>query len=148
MVRRRGFTLVEVMVSMAVFTGTMGAFAAYYATSAQLKENGRNTIQALTDGRTVLEAIRNIAQAGGLIGGGGVTVLFPEGDIVLPAPVALPGIAAWTLSGEVVSVSYADPVTGVSVLTADPLPVTVTVAWTDRGHPRAVSLRTLMTRRR
>ena len=147
--RRGGFTLVEVMISMGIFAGTMGAFAGYYAATAQLKEAGRNLTQAMTDARTVLEGIRSATQTSAGVWQTGVTTAFPEGASIAP-PTGLLGLGApWTLTSEVVTVSYADPATGVSVLLPppDPLPVTVTVTWSDRGRPRSVLLRTLMTRR-
>ncbi len=148
--KRSGFTLIEVMISMAVFAGTMAAFAGVYVTTARLNESGRNLNQAMNDARVVLEEIRDTAQSGGSVAG--VPTLFPAGNIILPAPATLPGIAAWSLpagAGETISVSYADPYPGGPTnLAADPLPVTVSVTWTEGGHSgRTTSVSTMVTRR-
>jgi len=139
--KQRGFTLVEVMVTMAIFAGTLAAFAGVYVTTARLSESSRNLTQAMSDARVILEMIRNTAQTNGLTG---VTGAFPAGGaIAAPA-----GAAAWSLPGETITLSYADPVTGVTNLNADPLPVTVSVTWTEGGHPgRTISVSTMMTRR-
>ena len=147
--KRSGFTLIEVMISMAIFAGTLAAFAGVYVTTARLNESSRNLTQAMNDARVVLEAIRDIAQSGGSVAV--VPTFFPAGNIILPAPATLPGIAAWSLpagAGETISVSYADPATGLINLAADPLPVTVSVTWTEGGHPgRTTSVNTMVTRR-
>ena len=131
---RRGFTLIEVMMSMVIFTGAMVAFFGFYLTTARLNESSRNLTQAMNDGKVILEGIRDAAQNGGLTGAAGVTGLFPAGANLGPAN----GLT--TLANENVTVVYANPA-------ADPLAVTVRVAWQERGNNRTATMDTLVTRR-
>ena len=131
----RGFTLIEVMMAVAIFAGALVAFAGFYLTTARLAESSRNMTQAMNDARTILETIRDTAQSGGLTGGTGVTGVFPAGT-----PIAAPTGVPWSLTSETLSASYSSPA-------ADPLPVTVLVSWTEWGRARTALVDTMVTRR-
>ena len=78
--RRRGFTLVEVMVAMVIFAGSMAALMGIYGGTGRLNESSRNLSQAMNDARIVMEAIRNTAQTSGLTGAAGVTGVYVQGN--------------------------------------------------------------------
>ena len=131
---RRGFTLIEVMVSILTFAVAMIAFSTLFVTTARLNEASRNLTQAVNDARVLMEAMRDRAQSVGLAGPGGVTLTYPQGANLAPAF----GLAS--LVNESITATYANP-------NADPLPVTVQVSWQESGRNRSMSLDTLLTRR-
>ena len=130
----KGFTLIEVMVSILIFATAMVAFSTLYVTTARLNEASRNLTQAINDGRTIMEAMRDRAQSVGLAGEGGVTATYPQGTNLAPA------FGLSSLVNEAVTATYSNPNT-------DPLPVTVQVSWQESGRNRSVALDTLLTRR-
>ena len=132
--RGRGFTLIEVMVSLLIFTAAIGAFCALYLTATRLNQAGRNLTQAANDGRVLMEAMRDRAQSVGLAGAGGVTATYTQGTNLGPA------LNLTSMVNEVVTVTYANP-------NADPLPVTVQVNWQESNRDRSVSMDTALTRR-
>ena len=153
MKKQSGFTLIEVMISMAIFAGTVGAFAGYYATSSRLNESNRNLTRAMTDARTVLEEIRNTVQSNGLAA---VTATdwtawaaTSANGIVNPAA-GQPG-----LDNEAVRVFYVAPPAPAPPAAPgaapagppDPLNVTVRVEWTERNRARWIDVDTILTRR-
>ena len=135
-VRSRGFTLVEVLMAMVIFAGCLGTFMLFYAAMGRLAESSRNLIQAMTDVRTVLEAMRNTAQSGGLTGASGVTGTYLAGQNLAPA------FRFVALRNETVTATYTNP-------GADPLPVSVAVDWDEAGGANRDPIRvdTLLTRR-
>ncbi len=129
--RRRsasGFTLIEVLVGMAVFVTALVVLLGIYTGIAALRESGRNTTQAVADARAVLEAMRDRSSTG------------------------LSNVTAqdWTqwaedngltsLDSEVITVDYVDT-------SADPLEITVQVDWVERVRERSMTISTLMTQR-
>lgn len=131
----RGFTLVEVMMAMVIFTGSLAALIAIYGSTGRLSESSRNLSQAINDARIVMEAIRNTAQNGGLTGAAGVTGVYAQGNN-LATPLGLA-----SLQNETITVTYGNVAT-------DPLPLTLQVSWQEAGgRTRTVSLDTTVTRR-
>ncbi len=142
--KNRGFTLVEVMVSMLIFATSMTAASVLYTTIERMGDSGRHLTQAVNDGRIVMEAIRNRVQSNGLGGANGVTGFYPAGvNLMAPggrfAELGPPRLEM--LPGETITVAY-----GVG----DPLSVTVTVTWVEGGRvltPRFINLDTMLTSR-
>ena len=131
---RRGFTLIEVMITMLIFSGTMAAFFGFYMATARLNESSRNLTQALNDARVVLESIRNTAQSGGLTGGTGVTGVYVQGNNLAT------GFSLASLQNEAIRATYANP-------NADPLQVSLQVTWDEWRRTRSATLDTFVTRR-
>lgn len=128
-----GFTLIEVMISMAIFAGTLAAFAGVYATTTRLNESGRNLTQAMNDARVVMEAIRDTAQSGGLTGASGVTGVYPQGNNLAAA------LGLNSLQNETIRATYSG---------VDPLQVTLQIDWDQGVHSRdPITMETLITRR-
>ncbi len=124
-----GFTLVELMVAMAIFSMVLGATAqalvSYYA--ALDTQDQRNT--ATRHCTTVLSQMRE-ARAAAATFPGGITTLWPNTGVVA-------GVSS--LPGEVVQVTYKSA-------TADPLEVTVTSQFRDlRGRTLTVRVSTILT---
>ena len=127
-VGRRGFTLIEVVMTIGIFAITTVALIGFYITVSVLNESSRNVTRAMADARAVLEGIRN-SSASGL------------------AAVTGTNWTSWAMNNnldsldqEAVSVAYANPA-------ADPLNVTVRVNWSERGRARTAVVNTLVTRR-
>ena len=129
---RSGFTLVEILVSMLVFTVAVLAIIGVYVSIAQLNEGSRTLMTAANDARAVLEAIREDSDIGGLTQ---VKAKWPNAVVIQRT--ALPGETATVCYG-----NCASPTLG-----ADPLPVTVRVDWPERGRTRSVTVDTLVTQR-
>ena len=146
MSRRRGFTLIEVMISMAIFATSVTAAFVLYTVIGRMDDSSRHLTQAMNDGRLVMEAIRNRAQANGLGAPSGVTAFYPAGaNLMAPggrfAELGLgPPPRVEMLPVETITVTYAG---------GDPLQVTVRVSWSEEGRLplRFIELQTLMTTR-
>ncbi|HRI87864.1 MAG TPA: type II secretion system protein [Candidatus Hydrogenedentes bacterium] len=128
--REEGFTLVELVIAMAMFTVVLGATAqsliSYYA--ALDLQNQRHT--ALRNCTAVISQMREVRDTS--------TDDFP--DAILdewPNAGVVAGVGA--LPQEQVTVTYADP-------NANPLRVTVQSSWVDlRGRPVAIQVSTMLT---
>ncbi len=125
---KKGFTLFEVLIAMAVFVTAMGILVGVFLNVAHLNESSRNLSQALADAQSVLEAMRDTSTTG-------------------LGTVTATDWAAWALNNgltslpnERVTVNYVDPI-------ADPLEVNVQIDWTERLGARSATVDTLMTQR-
>lgn len=124
----RGFTLIEVLITMIVFATAILSLMGVYGNLAALRETGRNINQAMADAGSVLEMIRENA------GSGLATVTATDWTTWAQ------NNSLTSLSDEAVTVSYQD-------VAADPLNVTVQVAWTERGRARSATLQSFITKR-
>lgn len=127
---REGFTLVELVVAMAVFTMVLGATAqalvSYYA--ALDFQNQRNT--AVRNCTAILSQMREVRDDNPNDFPGAITDEWPDAG-------AIDG--AGTLPQETIDVSYVNP-------NANPLEVTVRSQWVDlRGRPMTLSVTTMLT---
>lgn len=129
--RKRGFTLIEVLVSMVVIVVGLLGFLLANTHIQQKDERVYERMVATQDAHRAIELMRNASATGNFPVN--VTSAFPAGT-------AVPGFN--NLIGEQVTVAYADS-------TADPLDITVTTIWMENGSRSAsTELRTLMTQRR
>lgn len=125
-----GFTLVELVVSVALFTIVLGATAqaliSYY-TALDL-QNQRHT--ALRTCTSIISQMREVRDANGENFPNAITAEWPDGAEVQ-------GVAV--LPRETVTVQYADP-------NANPLQVTVRSEWVDHhGRPVSLGVSTVLT---
>ena len=138
--RRAGFTLVELLVSAALFATVIVALLSALVAAAALTEESKNLTQAVDDARTVLERIRDDVQASADITA--FAAAFPAStyeDWVVDQQAA--GAEFTGLPEEAVTVTY-------GAAGDDPLDVTVAVAWAGRAGPGpSTTLQTEMTRR-
>lgn len=126
--KRRGFTLMEVMMSVGIFTPASLMLLGAFLGSAHLSESNRNLTRAMNDGRVVLEAIRQTSSNG-------------------LATVRATDWRNWALSNglnslgsESVVVTFPDPA-------ADPMPVTMQVQWQEQRRTKSIFIQSLITRR-
>ncbi len=132
MIRRcnKGFTLLELAISMSVMVVAVLAMVGLFITYSALIETSKNTAAALSEAQAVVEALRNTEP----FTAAGVSANYPQG-------VDLASVFNFNkLKNESIFITYGS-------LSADPLQVTVTVSWQDRTRSRSESLTTLMTQR-
>ncbi|MBI4313225.1 MAG: prepilin-type N-terminal cleavage/methylation domain-containing protein [Candidatus Omnitrophica bacterium] len=136
----RGFTLVELMIAMLIFVTTAVVVALAFVAAEAMTESSRNLTQAVEDGRSVLERIRDDVQSSADIGA--FMAAFPETtyeDWVTDQQENETGFS--DLTNEAVDVTYGDP-------GDDPLSISVAVSWQEHGgRARTTTLETQMTRR-
>lgn len=136
--KKRGFTLVELMIAATIIIVALATLLATYFVSFDANEMARYRIQASNDAKAVLEQMRNVVQVGNL---SDVTsqnwTNWSLQNIIQNQNHPMVGDA----NSETITVSYADA-------SADPLEVTVRVNWTVKnGRPQSLMLVTLMTKR-
>lgn len=142
---RRGFTFMELVVAMFVFTTAALAIIGALLAAQALAEGSRNLTSAVTDARTVLERIRRDVQASPDVATFADPAASPEYEAAdyeaWVGSQQVAGTGFLNLTNEQVDVAYGNP-------GGDPLDVTVTVTWTERGgRQRTATLQTQMTRR-
>ena len=130
---QRGFTLLELMISVGIMAGAILSLLGLYATYSVLIATNKNTTVVIYHAQAVLEAMRNIPN----FSAARVAALYPAGTDI---------IGSFTfdrLGNETIFPTYVpeDPLNGI------PLQVTVTVNWQEKIRSRAESLTTLMTQR-
>ena len=127
---RRGFALLELLVAVAVIAIGLSAALLVNTYARQNGELMNERMVALQDAHRVTELMRNASSTGS----------FPTNVVTaFPNTAAVGGYN--NLTNEQVTVRYAST-------TADPLDITVTVGWRQRGVRNATTqLRTLMTKR-
>lgn len=123
-----GFTLLEIMISIAIMVGAILAISGLFLTYAVLIETSKNTTVAVNNAQAVLEAIRNTDP----FTAANVTANYPAGVNLAP------GFGFDKLNNEAIYPSYSG---------TDPLQITITVNWQEKTRNRSESLTTLMTQR-
>ena len=128
--RERGFTLIEIMISMLVMAAVMVSILTANTLLSQASEGVYQRLFAIQDANQVIERMRIAAVTGTFPGN--VTAVYPNNGTV----------AGFTsLTSETVTVSYVDA-------TTNPLDVTVTVAYSENGRRATnTALRTFVTQR-
>lgn len=132
--REAGFTLIELMVTVTVVViALVGFVAANMAIQARSETVFERSV-AIQDAHRVLEQMRDAANRA-------ASEQF-QGDVINAANAAVTTVASLPAAdNEQITVTYADQA-------ADPLEVTVSVAWNERGtRQTATSLRTYITPR-
>ena len=125
--KKRGFTLLEVMFGISLFALALFPTLTILGQSLTFGSYANNRAIAMNEARRVIEDIRRIADTSGLS--------------------ALVG-QTWTgtsLTGEGISVS--DLSNNPLQNNADPLPIRVTVTWTEKGKTTSYRVETMVTDR-
>lgn len=128
--KKEGFTLVELVVAMSIFTVVLGATAqalvSYYA--ALDLQNQRNT--AIRNCTTVISQMRELRDDNPNDFPDAITAEWPDSAVI---------DGAGTLHQEQIDVDYVNP-------NANPLEVTVRSRWVDlQGRPMSLSVTTMLT---
>ena len=126
----KGFTLIEIMITLFVMAGVLISILAANSAIAQSSEGVYQRLFAVQDANQVIERMRNTAVTGTFPGN--VTAVYPNGGTVADFN---------SIPNEVVTVSYANT-------NSNPLDVTVTVNYLENGRRTAsTALRSLITQR-
>ncbi len=127
----KGFTLLEVMITMAVVVMVMGGFIGTNIAIRRASESAFERGVALQDANQVIEMMRNTAATGTFPTN--VTAVYTNGG-------QISGFS--NMTSETVTVSYVNAA-------SNPLDATVTVAWKENGTTRNVNtiLRSYITQR-
>lgn len=136
--RRCGFTLLELMIAVLILVVGIVGILAVYIYCYNLIESSRNTTQATNDAKAVFEAMRDES----------TTSLM---NVVYTNWTSWAQGTSSTASGK----TNNTPLTSLTqenitttITGTDPIQITVTVSWLDRGvRSRQISLVTLMTER-
>lgn len=132
--QRAGFTLIEILMAIALITVVILATGSSFQYAVNLNAFAQNKITAANDAEKTMEEVRRIANANGLTGSSSA------GDSTYWSS----WISSQTFSGlpsEAVSVSFPAG-TG-----TDPLQVLVTVSWAEKKATRNFRLYSLVTQR-
>lgn len=124
-----GFTILELTIAMGVLALVMVGLMAAVTNSFSIVQLSSDRTPAIKEAQIALNNLKLSASQ---------AAVFP-GDVVAAFPVGVVFPPRTTLPGQIVTVSYVDPL-------ADPLFVTVTVQWTNvQGRPLRESLSTVLT---
>ncbi|GEM_PF-6473863 len=128
---KKGFTLIEVMVAIGIFAIALLGTLALMGDSMAFGKYSDNRTIAANQARRVLENVRRVADSSGL-----ATVASTNFNETLSNTILRSGtIAVTDLSGNALTNN------------ADPLPVRVTVSWTQKGQTLTYILNTMVTQR-
>lgn len=123
-----GFTIIELMMAMGLFALVIVALMAAVTNAFVLVQLSSDRAPAIKEAQIVLNNLKISADQAAVFPADVVTA-FPVGVLVPPRT---------TLPGEIVTITYADPL-------ATPLFATVTVQWvTPQGRPLTESLSTVL----
>lgn len=125
--RKKGFTLLEVLFVMAIMIPALLSIIGVNLYAIRAGESARGITKAVQDAHTIIERIRDKSKQGL----SQVVATYLSGQ-------AVGGFT--NLTNERVVVSYPNS-------NADPLTITVTVSWLDRGRTMARALTTQVTQR-
>ena len=129
--KQRGFTLIEVMAGMGLFTFALLGLLALLAQSLEFGDFSKNRMIAINEIRQVVEDIRRVADTSDLDGVASTTFDTTLSDDVLKSG----AITVTDLDG--------DPL----VNNADPLPILITITWNEKGRTVSYSVVTQVTER-
>lgn len=126
--RKKGFTLMELMAAALIIVLISTAILVTFLSCIALSRSSRNTTIALSEGRLILEQMRNTLDtaATGLVA---MQAAWPNGFTTLGNNV---------LTNEQITIAYAG---------TDPLQATLTVRWADGQRQRLIQLVTLLSQR-
>ena len=129
--KQRGFTLIEVMAGMGLFTFALLGLLALLAQSLEFGDFSKNRMIAINEIRQVVEDIRRVADTSDLDGVASTTFDTTLSDDVLKSG----AITVTDLDG--------NPL----VNNADPLPILITITWNEKGRTVSYSVVTQVTER-
>ncbi len=125
--KKQGFTLIELMIALAIIVPVLLGAIGLNVYVFRISERSRRVVVALEDAHTVIERIRNTSETSLAQ----VATTYPSGQ-------AVAGFN--NLPSEQVTVTYPNAA-------ADPLVMTVTVNWSDRQGTMTRALATQVTHR-
>ena len=127
---RRGFTIIELMISLFVVTLVLGGYIGANIMAQRNSEEMHERTLAIQDANRAIEQMRNVSRAG----------TFPD-NVVTAYPNNSTPTGFTSLPQENITITYAST-------TANPLDITITVAWFSYAR-RQVSetIRTYITQR-